>query len=588
MNTRSPLKAALCGAIFSSVTFSNPAEAANSAFETVDQGPGWTATARVEFYSQNQGSRIMPLSWLKALRQANGQPFLADSLSRYGYLANPDSVNGLPVGFTAAGLQGAEFAGITCSACHTRQIEADGKKYRIDGGPAITDLQSFFADLDVAVARVLESDTAFQAFAAQVLGPNAPQPEDVTALRKTLQAWYLRYHTLMTRALPEPPWGVGRADAAAMIFNRITGLDIGLTPNRLIEKNIKKADAPVRYPFLWNAPRQDKTQWAGFAANGNDRLAMSRNLGEVYGVFGEFAPAKDPSQFLGVNYLNNNSADFDGLNKLESLVKRIGPPKWPWPTDASLAKQGKAIYERTTENGGCKECHGISPGQVQSPDFETWATPVRDVGTDSKQYEVLNWMANTGVLEGAEISVVTPPLPPLHATDCAFGVLKASVLGSIVQNSTPLPTTPKELHADLVKKVPPPLQDLKGAVRSQEDPKILGECAGQATPETGKYRYEARVMEGIWAAAPYLHNGSVPTLAELLKPPSERVSSFQVGPAYDKVNVGLAANQPKFGYTLTTGCGNRNWGDSNCGHDYGTTQLKPEEKKALLEYLKTL
>jgi hypothetical protein len=53
------------------------------------------------------------------------------------------------------------------------------------------------------------------------------------------------------------------------------------------------------------------------------------------------------------------------------------------------------------------------------------------------------------------------------------------------------------------------------------------------------------------------------------------------------VNVGLAANQPKFGYTLTTDCGNRNSGDSNCGHDYGT-QLKPEEKKALLEYLKTL
>ena len=38
-------------------------------------------------------------------------------------------------------------------------------------------------------------------------------------------------------------------------------------------------------------------------------------------------------------------------------------------------------------------------------------------------------------------------------------------------------------------------------------------------------------MQGIWAAAPYLHNGSVPSLAELLTPPAERVKSFKVGSA---------------------------------------------------------
>ena len=50
-------------------------------------------------------------------------------------------------------------------------------------------------------------------------------------------------------------------------------------------------------------------------------------------------------------------------------------------------------------------------------------------------------------------------------------------------------------------------------------------------------------MQGIWAAAPYLHNGSVPTLAELLKPPAQRVKQFKIGPAYDTVNVGLAIEQ---------------------------------------------
>lgn len=42
------------------------------------------------------------------------------------------------------------------------------------------------------------------------------------------------------------------------------------------------------------------------------------------------------------------------------------------------------------------------------------------------------------------------------------------------------------------------------------------------------YPYESRVLQGIWAAAPYLHNGSVPTLEELLKPAAERVESFPV------------------------------------------------------------
>jgi hypothetical protein len=80
----------------------------------------------------------------------------------------------------------------------------------------------------------------------------------------------------------------------------------------------------------------------------------------------------------------------------------------------------------------------------------------------------------------------------------------------------------------------------------------------------------------------------VPTLAELLKPAAERVAAFQIGPAYDVVNVGLAVKQTKFGYTLTTtDCAQRDSGNSRCGHPYGTT-LSDTDKKALLEYLKTL
>ena len=317
----------------------------------VDQGPSWTPVTRADFYSRDQGARMIPLAWLQALKQPDGQPFLAGSLARYGYLPNPANSNGLPVGFTASGPEGAQTAGMTCSACHTRQIIAEGKTYRIDGGPAIVDFQSFLTDLDTAVGQVLTSDAAFQPFAVAVLGSATADPEDISALRQRVDAWYLRYHTLMTRALPkDAPWGPARLDAVGMIFNRLTGLDLGPPPSLLIPDNIRRADAPTRYPFLWNAPVQDKIQWPGFADNGNDVLALARNLGQVIGVFGVFEPRREG---LFVNFLNNNSANFDGLGRIEGLLKQLGPPRWPWLVDTNLAAQGKAIYDRPTAQGGC-------------------------------------------------------------------------------------------------------------------------------------------------------------------------------------------------------------------------------------------
>ena len=126
-----------------------------------------------------------------------------------------------------------------------------------------------------------------------------------------------------------------------MIFNRLTGLDLGQPPSYLIADNIQRAEAPVRYPFLWNAAIQDKTQWPGFADNGNDILGLARNLGEVYGVFATFHPQKDALRILGVNYLANNSANFDGLSRLEKLVRKLGPPKWPWAVDDGAGGPGQ-------------------------------------------------------------------------------------------------------------------------------------------------------------------------------------------------------------------------------------------------------
>jgi mono/diheme cytochrome c family protein len=554
----------------------------------VGQGANWTAATRASFYSQDQGSRMIPYDWLAALKQPNGQAFLADNLARYGYLTNPANTNGLPVGFTVSGPAGAQVAGMSCAACHTRQITVSGVPYRIDGGPAIADFQHYLADLDAAVGSVLASDAAFATFASAVLQSPSPPPNEVLALRAAVDGWYLRYHTLISRALPKTPWGPSRLDAVGMIFNRLTGLDLGPAPSYLIADNIKVADAPVRYPFLWNAARQDFTQWPGFAQNGDDLLGLARNLGEVYGVFGVFQPIQNA---IYTDYLHNNSANFDGLGKLEDLIKLIGPPQWPWQVDANLAAQGEAIYNR---QGSCGDCHGIKPGQFRSIFQETWATPVQNVGTDTREYDIMAWMAKTGALEG---SYPLGSTEPLKANEPAFTILTASVLGSIAQHyligsgvfaavPPPGPAANTQVPSQLRGRLPPQLRGLEGAFRPPAGVSrdATMSAAAQAPPHGA---YESRVMQGIWAAAPYLHNGSVPTLAELLKKPADRVKKFKVGPAYDIVNVGLAADQTRFDYELQTGCGDINSGNSNCGHDFGTN-LSDQEKKALLEYLKTL
>jgi hypothetical protein len=541
----------------------NPGTAAGPVI--VPQGPNWTPATRLQFYSQDQGSQIMPLAWFEALQQPNGEPFGADSLSRYGYLPNPASPTpGLPIGFTVNGSANSSMVGMTCAACHTREIISGGVAYRIDGGPALVDFQSFLADLDTAVATVLGSDTDFADFAAAVLGPSPP-PEQQATLRTAVEAWFLRYDTLIKNALPTPPWGVGRLDAVAMIFNRLTGLDLGPPPSHLIAENIQPAAAPVRYPFLWNAAIQDLTQWPGFASNGNSILALARNLGEVLGVFATFAPEK---AWFGIDYLTVNSANFPGLLKLEELIGKIGPPQWPWTVNNTLTDQGEAVFNRPTASGGCVDCHCIKPGTTRPIDEKTWATPVINVGTDTHEYDILARMAQTGVLKGVSTLADSTPLKP---EDAAINILGIALTGSIEQFCLehPIDCGSQALESS------PTEGGLKGMF------KVGG-------PGAGTGAYESRVLEGIWAAAPYLHNGSVPTLAQLLTPAAQRVQIFAVGPDYDQVNIGLASTQTQFGYTFeATSCDDLNSGNSNCGHEYGTT-LSQSDKSALLEYLKTL
>jgi hypothetical protein len=97
--------------------------------------------------------------------------------------------------------------------------------------------------------------------------------------------------------------------------------------------------------------------------------------------------------------------------------------------------------------------------------------------------------------------------------------------------------------------------------------------------------YLSPPLDGLWLRAPYLHNGSVPTLKDLLEPPDKRTTLFYRGyDVYDASEMGFQSQGPEAsqnGARFDT----RLRGNGKGGHLYGTN-LSADEKKALLEYLK--
>jgi hypothetical protein len=104
------------------------------------------------------------------------------------------------------------------------------------------------------------------------------------------------------------------------------------------------------------------------------------------------------------------------------------------------------------------------------------------------------------------------------------------------------------------------------------------------------FGYANQPLDGLWLRAPYLHNGSVPTLRDLLEYSTNRPPEFYRGyDVYEPKRVGFVWNVPeekgrKFFHYDTRLPGNGNYGHE--GKEYGTDLTAPE-KDAVVEYLKT-
>ena len=168
---------------------------------------------------------------------------------------------------------------------------------------------------------------------------------------------------------PAMPSGPGRLDAFGGIYNQVVAFAVGAP------RNAKVADAPVSYPFLWNAPQLDVVQWNGSARNGLFGLGpLFRNVGEALGVFGEVKVEKTKLPRYA------SSLNLTGLRALEDMLKTLRPPAWPSrcaPINPNQAAAGKLLYTRY-----CATCHENLERTDTTTRYKATMIPVAEVGTD--------------------------------------------------------------------------------------------------------------------------------------------------------------------------------------------------------------
>lgn len=548
------------------------------------------------FYHLSEGSELVPLVMLYALKRPGTQQSLYDSLEDFGLIDDPVHANAPKnsfkprIGETVArpcdsGL-GLVMLGFNCAACHVGTVERGGRSVIIPGAPSLFDIKGFVGALASALRQAVSSPAAFSAFgytylkvswvmrdqlksakqaAGPVVGPcdassdafahnEAKLNDEVDEATGSIllggqlsergaTQWDLflsrqrEVHRLSLQTKAEFQRKIARVFARLEIRVRFLLARVSLLERQTHTHGTTAG--PGRVDAFGTAlnvlfTRDDETSapvdfphlW-GFSEvtrlhwDGNTSSLIERNIGQAIGTGAPMIKG------------DHSMVHLANLVRLEDIARKLPPPAWPEDLFGRIDKRKAADGEEVYKKALCDDCHGKPEGYVEQARAET--------GTDEGRR--LLFSPERRVFEG--------------------GVSReqAVVLG-----------------------------DRLTAVKEQwllDNPSWSG-LPGQfaARPPTSWQatdRYTARTLAGIWASAPYLHNGSVRSLRELLLPPDQRSQEpFCRGVRqYDPVAVGFRTD-----VACTFRLDPKEAGNHNGGHDY-TQALSDDERSDLLEYLKT-
>ena len=511
---------------------------------------GWSDAERQNFYYLPQGTVMLPASWLAALRSPDGTPFTSDAHMRsLGFIVDhdktPSNPYGWPIGFaitTSSQTQGIPMMGFTCAACHTSQLTYRGTVMRVEGGQANVDLDRFKRDLTGALLATGASDTARTAFEARAVSFGFPQ--------KAIDAQFRAKYAAVIAGAPErrriaataTAAGPGRNDALSVIAEVLFNYGIG------VPTNTNRATAPVDFPYLWNITNLDWVQY-----NASVHQPMARNIGEAIGV-GAITHFVNPttSAMSPVPERWRTSILLRNLHVIEDQLDHLQPPVWPQDVlgriDATKATRGRALFSQR-----CAGCHAVYALAGSANDEWAVRTIKLDrIGTDPNQAE--NFKSDT--YDGTK-----------------FGLSKHERAGPGLQVVTSAIRTQGYIDEGIPRSE---WSAYDGFGRSN----VLSEPCG----------YKPRPLVGVWATPAFLHNGSVPTVYDLLS--DSRPARFRVGSTeYDPVHLGFRQPPPGSGFLFDASLN----GNSNAGHwftDDGPRKgrigprLTEAQKYDIIEYLK--
>ena len=583
---------------------------------------GLSAYERKTFYHSPEGSELLPVAWLRALERADSGDRFLSGAQRFGLLDDPENADGLPIGLTSGlsldtGWTKVRMTGINCAACHVGELRVGGTRVRIAGAPNLFDIERFFTELVEALGATAGSWDKLSHFVKRLAGNafgNHFADQDVVSTRVLAQLAELdasksagplelalaeRIEQLVAdeQSVPAVDLSLGLAisasshptkspqDAEDALLRRLgmhempelgpalsaalardpapgsplAGLSVEhrkLTIKRILREldkvmRLLKAKARSVLGLLGLGSKWKRTD----ALYGRvDAFGIARNI-----LFpARYRPANAPVSYphlwgaCGVEWLhwdgNTNSlmernlgqaiglgAVFDGtglstlrpleIAELDAIACKIEPPAWPGgefgEIDREKALRGEALFDEH-----CASCHSDARGSLGYP-----------VGTDHERLGVFADPIGGSTFADVLAHRLAQFKKKAYAT-FRIGAEKAAIL------------------------------------EAGRTPSVW------ATRET----YSARPLTAVWATAPYLHNGSVASIYELLLPEEER-QPFTIGTReYDPKKLGYRTNREG-------GCFRpfdpAQQGNGNGGHEFGS-MFDDDARYDLIEYLKTL
>lgn len=509
---------------------------------------GWSDDQRALYRYTSQGTFLVPSAFLEALEDGQGGRFMKpENLARYGLVS--DGANhagnpyGWPIGFIVdadPNPAGVPQAGLTCAACHSGQIRHSGQRIQIDGGQSHVDFNAFAADLNKQIIATSEDPDRRDRFLQRSVLLGYPKERVERDLELLVQGSRGSIERSEAIAQGSTLTGYGRLDAVNDIANAV--FTYGLAE----PKNAYPGDAPTSFPYLWDIWRFDWVQY-----NASARQPMSRNMIEAMGV-GRFQ-LTDPAtgEILPEETRWKTTLRVHNLFNLEKTLQKLKPPAWPesvlGPLDPSRYAAGKDLFA-----ANCSGCHGVQKIEGTN-EWHVSVIPLDRIGTDPNQ--AVNFAGRR--YDASKLGIDRP----LSAAEGLHAVVvpvkrQAYLDAGIAESEWP---------------------DYNGFDRKNDfNPSPCG--------------YKARPLTGVWATAPFLHNGSVPTIYDMLS--EARPATFLTGGNdIDTNKVGLSPEAPEGATLIDTA----QPGNSNAGHWFTDDQSRPgrigralseDERYALIEYLK--